>query len=1053
MTWYRTAADLRAQDSAAADQLEFRRSLGGDVPVYEAFGGFRLQGPGGFVVLHNRQLSTREGHADWYRLTGVDGLWDLPGVRQNRTANPDSHGTTTGAMSLDERVIAFEGVVHAGSLRGLRAMERNLKTALAPRRNFDSFLPQGEQVSIFMQSADVDNDWPADSHYNGLQNSTPRADLLTGVTGEGPAVTVNNSGVYQGKSFQQQTVFGSATSSGIYYDNPSNVYDTNNLSYAAGVWVNCTNLGGAANTTFKLYVEFYDANGNAINAFQDGRYATNTKFQPTANTWYYLSDVWDVPKNAVSVKLRVRHSTPNATSTATWLASDAYLFATSGRNDGATTDRAYQIGDAFACSGSLVDNSGWTWAGQDYNIGPLPHNMINEPRGFNVTALPTNTPNGWTFTEDLTQEIYYPNQPPIDYFEAPTSTIGRAWRVGVPSGSSGSSLTFGAMQPVTPAKRYYASMWVRPTIVDMSLKLTMTGYTPAGTGASNVSTSAVACPVGVWTKVDGIMIVPADRSHATLRIETASATASAEYVLAQPMWAAAEEPVSFLDEKISGATTKTAIRSGAGIEPTAIKRTKAGYEIYGDIADIKLAQRHEATKPGSYELPFMITIKCQDPRIYESMNNIVSFPFPTIAPSVTIRNPYDTGFAGNTYPTGTYNPDYRIVAIAPGIAPGGSTQPMPGWVLNQYMDYKSAQTYAGPIDAWGGHVHTDGSVLSKPPYWTTRRQAGVDFVPVQSVDATNMMTMASFATMGQSYLNAGSYDPFRAGDHFGVIVKQVASGERVCTGVMYTYDSDPATSGGESISTKPHLCTWIIYPNAATTGGWRGWLYAKGIQLSGSEWTSPGNAEYWIRAAIYDSSNWPPGAADWNSNGWTGLTMLFTDICNGRPSIDMSDTTNVIARDYNVLPNKLGDGATGGFGTAVSGKRGFCMAYNNSISPFGLVAWEEHLITTPAPQVANLIVPGDAETPPRVTFTGPIKDPRVVIGGKPIGLKGSVPPGESATIDLRRGSMYLGSGDATLDPTSRNAEIAPGNLQITAEGTGTTASISKIDIAYNPAWT
>lgn len=73
-----------------------------------------------------KSLATRQ-LADRLYISQVDGLFDDPPRRQNRTQRPDGHGTIPSTTLLDERMISIQGWIRAGNFFKLRDMQRKLK--------------------------------------------------------------------------------------------------------------------------------------------------------------------------------------------------------------------------------------------------------------------------------------------------------------------------------------------------------------------------------------------------------------------------------------------------------------------------------------------------------------------------------------------------------------------------------------------------------------------------------------------------------------------------------------------------------------------------------------------------------------------------------------------------------------------------------------------------------------------------------------------------------------------------------------------------------------
>ena len=71
--------------------------------------------------------------ADVVRVTKINGLWDDPPIRQERSVRADTYGSRGGLSMLDDRVITLEGYIKAGNFPMLRKLQRDLKQHLSFR--------------------------------------------------------------------------------------------------------------------------------------------------------------------------------------------------------------------------------------------------------------------------------------------------------------------------------------------------------------------------------------------------------------------------------------------------------------------------------------------------------------------------------------------------------------------------------------------------------------------------------------------------------------------------------------------------------------------------------------------------------------------------------------------------------------------------------------------------------------------------------------------------------------------------------------------------------
>jgi hypothetical protein len=488
---------LRRLTDEAVDERTYRKSPGNDVPLYESYGGIVINGPGGQVRL-GRQRWNDDG-AEWYRIVNVDGLWDLPGVRQQRSANPDTHGQSGGAISLDERVVAIEGMVHAGSLRGLRAMERRLKSVVAPRRQAAT---TGPQLSINVGSginAVGDLQWPASALISLSVNDHAMDDLDSIFANGGGGITrVTTDGVHYSTSVQNTASAGSAA--GIEWNAPefwSTV--TPGDDYGAGVWVKVTAAGGSTATNLTLRLVFTDQAGNEL-APVPSLYSTNVKAAPTTNSWYWISDVWTAPPGASRMKLRISFS-GNHTSTATFRATESLIadVSTESGYGSASIVKPYAMGPAYNGCVSVQGEDAEITATTGVMIGPVPHNMISYPRGEGDTH---GTPSDWqTINCTLLNEQVFSGvrTPPHGWFEDPDAEVAVVnlyqWKM-TPDGVGGMGIKFGQPQPVTPLKPYYVSCYVKPMKTDADFRVVMAG-TSDYVGANEVAYNG---PTTAWSR-------------------------------------------------------------------------------------------------------------------------------------------------------------------------------------------------------------------------------------------------------------------------------------------------------------------------------------------------------------------------------------------------------------------------------------------------------------------------------------------------------------------------------------------------------------------------
>lgn len=105
----------------------------------------------------------------------------------------------------------------------------------------------------------------------------------------------------------------------------------------------------------------------------------------------------------------------------------------------------------------------------------------------------------------------------------------------------------------------------------------------------------------------------------------------------------------------------------------------------------------------------------------------------------------------------------------------------------------------------------------------------------------------------------------------------------------------------------------------------------------------------------------------------------------------------------------------------------------------------------------SVVVGGDAPTAARVTFTGPVIDPKLVVGTFTIGLVGELPAGATVTVDARPWAMTItrtGASEQMVlsrDTRLSRAGLKPGSYQ--AFFTGVSASgAANARISWRNAW-
>lgn len=105
----------------------------------------------------------------------------------------------------------------------------------------------------------------------------------------------------------------------------------------------------------------------------------------------------------------------------------------------------------------------------------------------------------------------------------------------------------------------------------------------------------------------------------------------------------------------------------------------------------------------------------------------------------------------------------------------------------------------------------------------------------------------------------------------------------------------------------------------------------------------------------------------------------------------------------------------------------------------------------------SVVVGGDARTAPVVTFTGPVIDPKVVVGDFVLGLVGELPAGATITVDARPWSMDIRRTGAaeqmTLSRETRlsSAALVPGDYQATFTGVSASGAAT-CRVAWRNAW-
>lgn len=104
-----------------------------------------------------------------------------------------------------------------------------------------------------------------------------------------------------------------------------------------------------------------------------------------------------------------------------------------------------------------------------------------------------------------------------------------------------------------------------------------------------------------------------------------------------------------------------------------------------------------------------------------------------------------------------------------------------------------------------------------------------------------------------------------------------------------------------------------------------------------------------------------------------------------------------------------------------------------------------------------VVVGGDASTAPVITFTGPVLDPSVTIGGVTVGLTGRLGAGGSVTIDTRPWAMTItrvgDTAGAYLSASTRmtRSALKPGAYSAVFRGTDTSGD-SRCQVRWRNAW-
>jgi hypothetical protein len=97
-------------------------------------------------------------------------------------------------------------------------------------------------------------------------------------------------------------------------------------------------------------------------------------------------------------------------------------------------------------------------------------------------------------------------------------------------------------------------------------------------------------------------------------------------------------------------------------------------------------------------------------------------------------------------------------------------------------------------------------------------------------------------------------------------------------------------------------------------------------------------------------------------------------------------------------------------------------------------------------QPGAMVLGGDTEAGYAVDFFGPVTNPSVVIGNSTIGLTGTIPAGQSVTVDTRPWSQGMfpsaGARGVTLTAATRLARalVSPGAYQVIFRGTDATGT-------------